>query len=104
MASHLPDVDERRRQLAWWLPPSEKEVVRANGQNMALGGWEMLGKSRHLSGPLCCCVSSVSVSVGKKEWRQVYGKMGKMGKGLDSPRRKGFGSPNPWLGRHWKTV
>ena len=45
-----------------------------------------------------------TVSVGKKEWRQVNGKMGKMGKGLDSPWRKGFGSPNPWLGRRWKAV
>ena len=86
------------------LPPSEKETVRANGQNMPLGGWEMLGKFLPLSGLLCCCTSSASVSVGKKEWRQVYRKTGKMGKGLDSPRRKGFGSPNPWLGRHWKAV
>ena len=66
MASHLPDVGERRRQLAWWLPPSEKEVVRANGQNMPLGGWEMLGKFRHLSGLLSCCMSSALFLLGKR--------------------------------------
>lgn len=77
--------------------------VRGEGQNLRVGGWETPGKFLHLPGLLCCCMSSASVS-GKKEWRWVYGKMGKMGKGLDSPRRKGFGSPNAWLRRHWKAV
>lgn len=58
--------------------------VRGKGQNLPVGGWETPGKFLHLPGLLCCCMSSASVS-GKKEWRWVYSKMGKMGKGLDSP-------------------
>lgn len=61
--------------------------MRAKRQNPPVGGWEMPGAFLHLSGLLCCCMSSASVS-GKKEWRQVYSTVAKTGKGLDSPRRK----------------